>query len=72
MELNFASLIAAVFGANMLTAAFIWGMSRMSRVREEDLDWIVYAAVLMPLGAFILSLIGGGALPQSLAAMLPR
>lgn len=71
MCINFAGVIAAVFFANILTASFIWAMSRISRT-EGDIDWLVYAGAIMPLLAFLLSLIGGGHLPQFLAAMLAQ
>jgi hypothetical protein len=73
MEINFSGVVAAVFFANTLTAAFIWGMSRASRYEDENkIPWIVYAALLLPLAAVILAFIGAGWLPPFLAEAAPR
>ena len=69
MEMNFAGVMAAVFFANMMSAAFIWGMSRASRYEDErKIPGIVYAALLLPLLVAGLAFIGAGWTPPFLAA----
>ncbi len=71
--MNFSGVVAAVFFANALTAAFIWGMSRASRYADEGkIPGVVYAALLLPLAAVMLAFIGAGWLPPFLAEAAPR
>lgn len=70
MEMNFAGVVAAVLTANMLTIAFVWGMSRASRYADENkIPGLVYAALLVPPGFGLLCFIGAGWSPPFLAAL---
>lgn len=70
--MTYTGVMSAVFFANILTAAFIWGLSRASRVKESEIPALVYAALIVPLIVFILCLIGAGVLPAPLAALASR
>lgn len=68
MEMNFAGVVAAVFFANALTAAFIWGLSRASRYADENnIPGVVYAALIGPPIVVLIAIIGAGWLPPFLA-----
>jgi hypothetical protein len=69
MDITFSVLVAAVFLGNILTAAFIWGMSRAHRVKESELSGLVYLALLVPIAAFMFALIGAGSKVPFLAAL---
>lgn len=52
------TMITAVFIANVMTAIFLWGMSRAHRLKEDkDITWPIFWAVITPLGFVILSVI---------------
>lgn len=73
MQTEFLELIAAIFAGTSLTCAFIWGMNQAMKVTTpKDLDWLAYAAILMPVFFFIAALYTTGSLPQNLAAAAPR
>ena len=70
MEMNFAGVMAAVFFANMMSAALIWGMSRASRYQDErKIPGTVYAALLLPMLVAMTAFIGAGWTPPFLAAI---
>lgn len=71
--MNFSAVLAAVFFANMLTAAFIWGMSRAARYEDESkIPKRVIAALGIPLVVVILAFIGAGVTPPFLAAIVAQ
>lgn len=55
MALDQIALIGAgVFLGNMMSAAFIWGMSRAKNYKGADAPWLVIGAGLFPLSFFLL------------------
>lgn len=67
--MNFAGVVAAVFFANMLTVAFVWGLSRASRYQKDtDIPGWVFVALLLPLAVVALAFIGAGWTPPFLTA----
>jgi hypothetical protein len=73
VQIGFLELVAAIFAGTSLTCAFVWGMNQASKVTDpRDLDWLAYAAVLMPVFFFIAALYTTGSLPQGLASAAPR
>lgn len=71
METSFCVVLAGVFFGNMLTAAFLWGLSRAERLKESELTGRIYAALLIPPITLVLALIGAGAKVPFLGAALP-
>lgn len=70
MDIDFSTFVAAIFAGNLLTAAFLWGMSRASRYKSDaETPWLVLGAIALPLlfllGSFYLNL----DLPPPLAAL---
>lgn len=73
MDINFLELVAAIFAGTSLTCAFVWGLNQAMKVTDpRDLEWVAYAAILMPALFFIGALYTTGSLPQELAAAVPR
>lgn len=61
---------AGVFLGNILTAAFIWSMSRAARYKEDrEIPGLVLMGLLLPLLFFIVILISAGARLPFLAAL---
>lgn len=71
MEASFCLMVAAVFFGNMLTAAFLWGLSRANRIPESELTGRIYAALIAPPLVLVITLIGAGAKLPILGAVLP-
>jgi hypothetical protein len=62
--------MVGVFIANIMTAAFLWGMSVAGRhTNDSDIPWSAYAALLLPLIAFMLGLYVSSGLPPFLSAL---
>ena len=57
-------IAAGVLIGNLLSAWFIWGAYHASKRTDDMIPWIAYAAMLVPLGIAVLSLIAAGALPN--------
>jgi len=67
----FASAIfSAVFFANVLTLAFVWGLNKSKD--GENHSFMVLAALGLPLIFFALSLVSTGQLPPSLDALVAQ
>ncbi|MDK8874412.1 hypothetical protein [Paracoccus sp. SSJ] len=61
---------AGVFLGNILTAAFIWSMSRAARYKDEkQIPGLVFMGLLLPLAFMLLAFISAGARLPFLAAL---
>lgn len=54
-HMNFLDFAAAVFAGNAMTAAFLWGCFQLHK-HDYKAPWLAYAAFIMPLGFFLISL----------------
>lgn len=63
-----SDLWADVFFGNVLTLAFLWGCVQFHR-HDYNAPWLAYAAFLMPIALFLMSLIATGSLPPHLDAL---
>lgn len=64
------TIIAGVFIGNVLTAAFLWSMSKAARFGDEsDIPWIVYAGLAAPIIVVLGALLSSEGLPPFLAAL---
>lgn len=44
------NIVAGVFAGNLLTLAFVWGAQKFARAeRDNDVPWLPYAAVMLPI-----------------------
>ena len=68
--MGFHSIAGALFVANLLTLAFIWGCVQFHR-HDYKAPWLAYAATLMPMLYMIGSLIVTEGLPPQFAALAP-
>lgn len=67
---DFQIVLAAVFAGNVLTAAFIWALSRAGRHQtDSEIPWLVYLGLAAPLAVFILTMISIGAKLPFLGAL---
>lgn len=69
--MGFSDFIAAVFAANVATAAFLWACFQFHR-HDTDAPWLAYAAFIMPLIFLIGSVIATGGLPPQFDALTLR
>lgn len=64
---------AGVFLGNILTAAFIWSMSRAARYKEDkEIPSLVLMGLALPIIFFLIALFSTGSLPPFLAALGPQ
>lgn len=64
------TIIAGVFIGNVLTAAFIWSMSKAARFSDDrDIPWLVYAGLAAPIIFVLGALLSSEGLPPFLAAL---
>lgn len=68
--LDIATIAAGVFFGNVIAAAFIWAMSRASRIKEDrDIPWLVMAGLGLPPVFFVLALLATGERQPILVAL---
>ena len=68
--MDVVTVAAGVFFANVLTAAFLWGMNRAAKYeRDGDIPWSVYAALGLPIAFFVVAMLATGAKLPILAAL---
>lgn len=69
MEGELPSYLAAeVFFGNLMTLSVVWGMVQFGK-HDYKAPWLAYAATLMPITLFVLSLIATGNLPPQFDAL---
>lgn len=67
------TIIAGVFIGNVLTAAFIWAMSKAAKFKDDrDIPWVVYAGLLFPIPFVMGAMFTSEGLPPFLAAVAAR
>lgn len=63
-SMTMMDIAAGVLIGNLLTVSFVWGAYHFKDRDENDVPWIAYGSVLVPLGIAALSLIAAGASPN--------
>lgn len=59
--MSIATIAAGVFFGNVLTAAFIWSMSRARHYKQDkDIPWLVLAGLGLPPVFFVLVIVATG------------
>ncbi len=68
--LSIATIAAGVFFGNVLTAAFIWSMSRAKNYKaDKDIPWLVLAGLGLPPAFLVLAVLATGQ-PQPILVAL--
>ena len=67
------TIIAGVFIGNVLTAAFIWAMSKAARFGDDrDIPWLVYAGLAAPIIFVLGAMLSAEGPPPFLAALVAQ
>lgn len=69
--MGFHSVAAAVFLANVLAVAFVWGCFQFHK-HDYKAPWLAYAATLMPLAYMVIGLLLTEGLPPQFDAIALR
>lgn len=64
-------IAASVFLGNVLTLSVVWGFTQFGK-HDEDAPWLAYAAFLLPISYFMLTMAANGIVPPQFDAIAPQ